>query len=275
LGYREKQKSLDGVMRASTVLTIGEGRQYATLCAITDLLDVPAKGKEMVVKRWKARGKPQVTEFIPYCSFIFHVNMFFCLSVDASLESAARVSHAVDLAYLYYLPFTNIFVSEDRLHEKIAPYFCDRGQTFLRGRELKADLKKLNDYYWNVPEDIRRRGMFSLASNPPLEGDFLVSKMWDKFWPWWREDAKNREAKGYAPPRQDDRTIEMLDEIEKAEEVKAPPLSQLADPQFMQITRNIPLRRGRWNQFPLEVEAETQTKREKVSVTQMISGSRE
>lgn len=44
-----KQKSLDGVMRASTVLTRGEGRQYATLCAIADLYR--RKGKEFVIKK--------------------------------------------------------------------------------------------------------------------------------------------------------------------------------------------------------------------------------
>ena len=197
--------------------------------------------------------------------------MFFCLAVDSSLESAERASHAVDLAYLYYLPFSMIFVSEDKLHARIVPYFLTGGQAFVRGSELKNDLKKLDDYFWSLPEEVKRRGMFSLASHPPLEGDFLVCRLWDQFWPGWREDAAQREAKKSDLPRRDERLNKFLDEIDKAKAIKPPPVDKVADPEFMQIVRNIPVRRGRWPQFPPEVEAANEKGAKQMAVTQMIS----
>ena len=64
----------DTVMAASTILAMGEGKQYATLRSMLELLDVPENGQQFVVKRWKPAGKPSMTKFLPY---IFHVNSFF------------------------------------------------------------------------------------------------------------------------------------------------------------------------------------------------------
>jgi hypothetical protein len=77
LGFRGKLKSLDEVMKASNDLAMGNGRQYATLVAICEMLDVPVNGKRFIVKRWKDAGNPPVAEFLPYCDFIFRINLFF------------------------------------------------------------------------------------------------------------------------------------------------------------------------------------------------------
>jgi hypothetical protein len=62
----------------------------------------------------------------------------------------------VDLAYLYYLPFCMVFVSNDRLHERCVPcsltehkaivdgWELSVDQEFVSGRNLKADLAKLD-----------------------------------------------------------------------------------------------------------------------------------
>ncbi len=46
-----------------------------------------------------------------------------------------------DLMYLYYLPFCNVFVSNDRFHRKVVPEFLTPQQKFTWGFDLKEDVK--------------------------------------------------------------------------------------------------------------------------------------
>jgi hypothetical protein len=114
--------------------------------------------------------------------------------------------------------------------------------------------------------------MFRLASHPPLDQDFLVSRLWDQFWPGWREDAKKRDLKKSDVPKRDERLKKFLDEIDKAETVTPPPITEVADPPFMQIVRHIPKRRGRWSQFGPKIDNPASAEEgDSVAITQMIS----
>ena len=55
-----------------------------------------------------------------------------CLKEDDNLS---------DLMYLYYLPFCNVFVSNDRFHRKVVPEFLTPQQKFTWGFDLKEDVK--------------------------------------------------------------------------------------------------------------------------------------
>ena len=68
-------------------------------------------------------------------------------------------------------------------------------QIFLKGSDLKAELNKINEYYLNLPEDVKQLGVFAFASHPPVEGDFFVSKLWDKYLPQWRSSFLEFEQK--------------------------------------------------------------------------------
>src|SRR5437879_13417707 len=94
------------------------------------------------------------------------------------------------------------FTSRDRLHERTAPLFLDENQVFIRGDDLKADLAKLDTHYCKLSDDEKQRGVMSFAHYPPLDGDFLVSKLWDRLMrQGWRERAgrppepKSKEAR--------------------------------------------------------------------------------
>jgi hypothetical protein len=256
LGVRlPKVRSLDEAKKVAAALVQGDGRRYATRRVALETLGVPKLSQKTIVKRWKSLGGLPFPEFAPYSAHLLKVNFFFYIAIEASLESAERASHAIDLAYVYYLPFCNIFVSDDNFHRRVAPHFLGDRQQFIRGRDLKADLAKLDQYYSNLPDKVRERGTFSLASHPPIEGDFLTSQLWDTFLPDWREYAREQDAKRVESlPRVDEKLIKFLDQIDQASEVKAPPESEMKDPAFMQITRRVPMHRGRWRQFPPEIE---------------------
>jgi hypothetical protein len=81
------------------------------------------------------------------------VDVFFHVAVDKKLIDPGRPSNRVDIAYLYYLPFTMIFVSNDKLHRRAVPYFLEPNQMFVFGEDLKRDLAKLDAYYSARPAE--------------------------------------------------------------------------------------------------------------------------
>src|SRR5207245_2163499 len=150
-----------------------------------DILRVP-EATEFVVEDWIYRRRPAVREHLPYFTFMLSINLFFCLVLPTQLLRNVKPSHQIDLAYLYYLPFCAIFTSRDNFHVQIVPLFLSPSQTFVHGDELKVDLKKLNDLYSGLPDEVQRTGLGGFARHPPGDTAFFVTRMWDKYMPGWR-----------------------------------------------------------------------------------------
>ena len=168
----------------------GNGRRYLTLRAAFELLGVPDDVAPLVVRRWKAAGGPALPEFAPYAAHVLCVDLFFQLALGADLISRGRASNKVDIAYLHYLPFCMIFVSNDKLHARTAPLFMNEDQAFVKGDDLKEDLACLDEYYSTFPAEVQEKGIISFAPYPPVEGNYLTSKLWDRFLPEWRANAR-------------------------------------------------------------------------------------
>jgi len=84
-------------------------------------------------------------------------------------ESKDRPSHKIDLAYLYYLPFCHVFVSNDKLHARIAPLFMEQGQMFISGNDLKSGFKQIDEHFSKLPDEVKDKGVMSFAIYPPKE----------------------------------------------------------------------------------------------------------
>lgn len=217
------------------------------------LLDVPEHSQILVIERWKEAGKPKVCIFAPYFSHVFAVDFFFSLAVAADLVGRGRPSHKIDLAYLYYLPFCDVFTSQDKLHREIVPFFLREDQIFLWGADLKKDLLKLDLHYSGLPEDVKARGVMSFAYYPPLEGDFLISKLWDKYMSQnWRQNPVMPK-----PQSSNAKSKEIMEEVRKFE-TGAIPISPEAIPDsdlahHIIMKRTVSGHRGKWVRFPPEV----------------------
>jgi hypothetical protein len=212
----------------------------------------PEGAARRILERWEYHGRPPVKEFAPYTAHVMTVDLFFSLALGADLIGRERPSNKIDIAYLYYLPFCMVFTSRDRLHERTSQLFMDDGQVFVRGDDLKADLAKLDAHYSLLPDEEKLRGVMSFAHYPPVEGDFLVSKLWDKLMnPEWREWAVR-------PPmvrskESDARIIAEMNEISDAPRLAVPPDS-LEQVTAMIVKRRVPLQRGKWRLVSPEVE---------------------
>jgi hypothetical protein len=139
------------------------------------------------VQRWIADRRKPLRSYLPYFTHMLSVNIFFALVLPTTLLSKVKPSHAIDLAYLYYLPFCTVFTSRDNFHVQVAPLFMQPFQTFVHGDELKSDLGRLHEMYQQLSQEELDKGLIGFADCPPEDTSFLTTRLWDKYLPRWRE----------------------------------------------------------------------------------------
>ena len=230
-----------------------DGRRYVGLKEALDTLRMPEELRRVVVARWKAEGGPPLQKFAPYTAHVLTVDLFFCLGLGADLISRERPSNKIDIAYLYYLPFCMVFTSSDNLHARTVPLFLTGDQVFIRGPELKADLAKLDAHYSALPDGVKARGVVSFASYPPTEGDFLVSRLWDKHMaPEWKRNAR-RERKPPEPEAERKLVRDIARMADAPRVLDRAPLD-LDEADYVVFERRVPLFKGKWRLLPPEVQ---------------------
>jgi hypothetical protein len=183
-------KTFEHMKEAKTAST-----QFLAVCHPCDALRmamklayVPISYHDEIFARWEKFGSQPLPQFAPYTGYFLEVNMFFVTSLADHFISAERNAHYMDMQYLYYLPFCNIFVSDDKEQTKWAKLFLRDDQLFIRGKKLKEDLSKLNILYRGQERDkIRNEKVISFVEGPPKDNSFLVTRLWDRYSPGWRE----------------------------------------------------------------------------------------
>jgi hypothetical protein len=253
LRKEDRPKSLEQAKELASRLLATGGMNFRSFQLTFHILDVPKRDAFEIVRRWKAGGARPLSEWAPFAAHCVEVDLFFYLSMSNGLISDQRPSNLMDMAYLYYLPFAEIFVSSDKLHRAVAPLFLNANQQFVWGPELKADLKLADEHFSALPEAERARGLFLLASAPP-ETAALITGHWDKFLPGLR--TRQRAAEPRRKPEKDSELIDQSNafiEAAAARRIVAPPGGE---PDHLIIQRFIPKMRGKWRMFSKEFEEE-------------------
>lgn len=220
------------------------------------LLNIPSDVMPQVIDRWKAAGSPPISDFCPYFRYLYSVELFYYLAIGADLISrdrpAGKADNKVDIAYLYYLPFTYVFTSNDKLHERVVPLFMRDDQTFIRGQELKADLGKLDKHFAAFPEEEKAKGLYKLAGDPPDDPSFLVTKLWDKHLPDWRKKrAEHRELS----PEAQKALMDLINRLSKEGQPKSSAVgANISDMSYLHIERRILRKKGKWMRVPPETK---------------------
>lgn len=169
-----------GDIKALADMIIDGPDQQAVLRMGLALTIIDADWVEQMVARWESLGRPPVREYAPYFTHVLTVDLFFYLAITAGLIGSDRKSNKADIAYLYYLPFCMVFTSKDNLHVRTVPYFLRSDQSFVNGIDLKADLRRIDEYYSAFPEEQKERGLFGFANYPPIDDSYLVTQLWNK-----------------------------------------------------------------------------------------------
>lgn len=190
--YEERPCATLADVRTMTDEVMARLRPDQQLSLACGLLGVYPDQLARILQRFAAAGQPPLTTFAPYVDFALRVEMFFHLAVERSRMSAGQ---RMDLCYLFYLPFCQVFVSNDWVHRESAPLFLRADQEFVPAANLKAALRELNDGYLALPESERSKSIHQLAPHPPKDGDNLVTELWDRHWPKWRQPKTVKASK--------------------------------------------------------------------------------
>ncbi len=118
---------------------------------------MPKETRNQIFERWHRAGFPPLRRFASYAAFSQQVYMLFATCLAQGLVGT-KGTNRVDLEYLLYLPFFQVFSSGDSLHKALAPVLLRADQFFVERDVLKADLRKLAAQWQAMSEyDSRRR----------------------------------------------------------------------------------------------------------------------
>ncbi len=224
-----------------------------------DILGMPIRFYEPILSRWDREKRPSLAVFAPYAAFCFKIDLFFYLALQKSFISKHRPSNKIDISYLYYLPFCDIFTSKDGLHRRIAPLFMEQGQSFIWAEDLKASLQAIDQEFSKLPEEVKIQGVYRIASYPPDNITTVVSDMWDKYCGLWR---KHKSKKAEEEPRDPEKDKELIDLLNKQQKNSIPVPQNFNpgtnEPDHIMFTRKVRMRKGKWAIMPPEVIKKTE-----------------
>jgi hypothetical protein len=159
------------------------------------------------------------------------------------------------MAYLFYLPFSMIFISNDKLHQRVAPLFMNDKQIFVVGDDLKKDLSALNSRYSMLSEDEKNEGLIRIAGYPPNDDSCLTTRIWKRL---GMRIERQTTARSSEPPSATEllaHVKQMREDSKRGDRAARFSRSELEDPSQVVIERMVPLRRGKWRFMPVGVEA--------------------
>lgn len=162
--------------------------QFRTLNSAFEAFAVDEKTQTGVKRKWVELGRPHISAFAPYAYYSLCLTTTFLAGVSFRLIPE-RPTSIVDLQYLYYLPFCQVFTSGDKLHRDLAPLFMRPKQQFIWAQDLKKALVEFVAYYGRHEEELRKQGSMSFARYPPLELQTVIHDAYDVLRPRWREEA--------------------------------------------------------------------------------------
>lgn len=239
--------------RASVTALIDGGNQWSLLKTIATSAGLGDQRLARLQLRWRKAGYPPVRSFAPFATHMLQVDLLFELALALSQISDDRPSNRVDMLYLYYLPFCSVFVSQDRLHRRLAPLLLRPDQSFVWGSDLKSDLALLEETLANeLSDEDRAKGLMTMEASPPSDHDGLVSQLWDRHAPGWRNRKK-------APKLSAEKERELVEKIlAQARGTRLPssfrPSSREKNAATYTFKRAVPRQLGRWLMLPPNVK---------------------
>ena len=247
LGVLERCKDLDEAKLSAANVVHHQRKPFEWLTLVLSSLEIPLGLSQQTLKRWISSGKRPLGEFAPYTAYVLEVEIFFQIALASNLISSERASNRLDIAYLFYLPFCTMFVSNDRLHQRCAPLFLRPSQEFVWGPDLKVNLGQINEHFLKLPKKIREQGVYSLAEDPPPIGNQAVRSLWSRLLPKWREAGKEPPSSAHRAPPTADEIRRMAESPEMVVSERAKTSGELDQ---ALIKRLVKQRKGSWYQIP-------------------------
>lgn len=161
--------------------------QEFLLISLLQNYDIDALTSVQIFGRWNQEGRPLIKDFAPFAFHCLKVDILFLYGLTSGLIGT-RPTNRVDLEYLYYLPFGNIFTSNDKVHKNLVPLLIQDYQEFIVGTDLKEDLKNIVAFLGNLK--IEERQIFKNV--PPIIDSSITFQLWKKFFNYPEKSNWNR-----------------------------------------------------------------------------------
>lgn len=244
-------RDLAAVKRMADRLLDRDGYRRRTLRTMLSALGIPPHLHGRIVARWKTAGGPRMADFAPYATHVLTVDLFRVMAMASGHIDPDKTSNYADMAYLYYLPFCEVFISSDKLHRRCVPLFLTGNQQFIWGHELRPELARLVDRYLQDP-DLPERGLIGVADKHIMQDDAYFGPLYQKVHPGHRPPAPGPKLS----PEAEKALVERL----KAAAESPPPEAGAdlsGDDQTTTFIRKVPVRRGRFQMMPKGAEKGT------------------
>ena len=219
--------------------------QEATLECMIALAELNDDEKKMVKKRWEFCTYTPAGQFAPYAAYVAQIYLAWGAAAAAELPRIRQESAVSDMSYLLFLPFTEIFSSNDNLHIEWATALMKENQTIITGEYMKKALREVVEFYKNHDELVKKYGAIGLTDYPPEECQWFA-ELWDNLRPGWR-------TQGQQILRLSEKQMDILTEFQRIQEglqeIK-PSQARNQNPRTMVIKRQIPDRKGKIQLLP-------------------------
>ena len=239
-------KSLEDAKAVAQKIVTGTNNPFAQIALAVTFLQIPQHLHSRIAQTWQQRGRRPLSEFAPYAAFVLGIEIFFQVALAANKIATERQSNRTDIAYLFYLPFSTLFVSSDNLHRKTAPLFMRPDQQFVWGNDLKPALRAINEHFMALSDTEKEKGVMSFADFPPPGN--LVAEIWDTR---MRKGYREQSAVKMDPEREKE-LVAKLKAFRKQETLPDGDPA-IGDDEMMSLTRSVRRKRGSWYQVPKDM----------------------
>ncbi len=161
--------------------------QFRLLLALVENYEIDAGTSLQILERWFSLKKPLLKDFAPYAFHCLKVDMLFLFGLSSGLIGT-RSTNRVDLEYLYYLPFCNIFTSNDKFHIDLVPLLLTPYQKFIIGTKLKNDLKTIDAHI----ENLSLKEQQNHKSDPPILENSITFQLWKYYFNYPENSNSNK-----------------------------------------------------------------------------------
>lgn len=148
--------------------------QAALLERLMELLRLEAYIREWARSRWRNGGFGHIRDFAPYACHCLRVQLLFLFGMSSG-QLGTKNSNIVDVEYLYYVPFCQIFSSGDKFLGRLASLVLGDDQSFVG----LADLRQALD------DVAARRDVAQTADERATIGpdeNSLIQALWKRHW---------------------------------------------------------------------------------------------
>ena len=138
--YLPAARSIQDVIEGVDALIARREEQRNLLGMVYHFLEAPPAAQFLSSFLFATGSLIDVRAWAPYATSVARLSMVFCCCLTLRYVTW-RPTNVLDLQYLFYAPFGEVFVSQDRLHRQLWPAATTSAE-FVWGADLKEDLKR-------------------------------------------------------------------------------------------------------------------------------------